>query len=190
VAEVAITFGAGNLAVTGPASPGRLVEGTFGGGVRRDDGGPGRVKLTTPGERVWQWPWGGAPFDWRIGLTDAVPLRLDVQLGAARADLDLSGLRVAELRIRTGAAESRVILPAAAGSTRVDAEGGAAALHFQVPDGVAARIRTKMALGATDIDEARFPRDLLGGWASPDYATASNRVELDLRGGVGSFSVR
>jgi hypothetical protein len=189
-ADVAITFGAGSLTVTGPAAHGHLVDGTFGGGVRREDGGPGRVKLSTPGDQAWQIPWNRPPFDWRIGLTDAVPLRLDLQLGAARADLELTALRLAELRIRTGAAETRVKLPAAAGSTTVSAEGGAAAVHFQVPDGVAARIRSTMAIGATDIDERRFPRDPLGGWASPDFATAANRVELDLRGGVGSFSVR
>jgi hypothetical protein len=47
-----------------------------------------------------------------------------------------------------------------------------------------------MAIGSVDIDEARFPRDTQGGWASPDYAAAANRVELMLQGGLGSIVVR
>jgi hypothetical protein len=82
-----------------------------------------------------------------------------------------------------------VTLPAGAGATTVEAEGGAAAVHFRVPDGAAARIRSTMVLGSTSIDERRFPRDPLGGWSSPDHATAANRVELEFRGGVGSLSV-
>lgn len=189
-ADIAIAFGAGNLTIVGAAAPGHLVDGAFRGGVRREDGGPGRVKLSTPGERIWQLPWDRAPFDWRIGLTAEVPMRLSLETGAARTQADLSGLKVAELRVRTGAADTSIHLPAAGGHTRVDAQGGAAALRFRVPPGVAARIHSTMALGSTDIDTTRFPRDPLGGWASPDFATAEHRVELELSGGVGSVAVR
>jgi hypothetical protein len=114
-----------------------------------------------------------------------------VESGAADSDIDLSGLRVTELRLRTGASGTRVTLPVAAGFTRVDAEGGAAEVRFRVPDGVAARIRSSVALGSTDVDVARFPRNAMGGgWESPDFETAENRVEIEVRGGVGSFSVR
>ena len=45
-----------------------------------------------------------------------------------------------------------------------------------------------MALGSSHIDEATFPRTS-GGYESPDYAGATNRVDLDLQGGVGSIRV-
>ena len=78
-------------------------------------------------------------------------------------------------------------LPAGAGYSRVDAEGGAAAIRFRVPDGVAARIRSSIALGSSDVDVARFPRTATGnGWESPDFASATNRVEIEVRGGMGS----
>jgi hypothetical protein len=187
---VSIQFGAGRLTIAGPADAGHLVDGTFRGGVRREDMGLGRVKLTTPSDRFWEKPWDRVPFEWRIGLTAEVPLRLAVETGAARTEADLSELRVADLRVRTGAAETAIRLPRAAGMTRVDAQGGAAALRFSVPEGVGVTIRTQMALGTVDIDETRFPRDTQGGWASPDYAAAANKVELMLQGGLGSISVR
>ncbi len=187
-AEIMVTFGAGHLAI-GTAGPGMLVDGTYDGGVRAEPGGPGRVRLSPPAPAGLRFD--RAPYAWRTGLTAEVPLRLRVETGAADAEIDLTALRLAELRLRTGASETRVTLPAAAGFTRVDAEGGAAAIRFRVPDGVAARIRTSIALGSTDVDLVRFPRNAAGsGWESPDWETAANRVEIEVRGGVGSVSVR
>jgi hypothetical protein len=189
-AEVMVTFGAGHLRL-GAAAPGMLVDGTFAGGVRVErGGGPGRVRLAPPTPPSG-WTWDRAPYTWTMGVTADVPLRLRVESGAADADLDLSGLRLAELRLRTGASETRVTLPAAAGFTRVDAEGGAATIRFRVPEGVAARIRSSMALGSSDVDAGRFPRMASGGgWESPGFEVAPNRVEIGVRGGVGSVSVR
>jgi len=189
-ADIAVSFGAGRLTISGPADRGHLLDGVFRGGVRREDLGPGRVKLSTPADRVWGMSWDRVPFEWRIGLTAEVPMRLAIETGAAKTEADLSGLLVTDLRVRTGAAETAITLPRSAGLTRVDAQGGMAALRFRVPDGVAASIRSQMALGSVDIDVARFPRDPQGGWSSPDFASAANRVELVLQGGLGSISVR
>ena len=59
---------------------------------------------------------------------------------------------------------------------------------MNVPAGVAARIRSRMALGSSDVDEARFPRTS-NGYESPDFATATNRVDIDVQGGVGSVRI-
>ena len=189
-AEVMVTFGAGHLRI-GPAAGGMLVDGTYAGGVKVErGGGPGRVRLSPPAPPS-SWTWDRAPYLWTMGVSSEVPLRLRVETGAADADLDLGGLRLVELRLRTGASETRIALPAAAGFTRVDAEGGAAAIRFRVPDGVAARIRSSIALGSSDVDAVRFPRNADGsGWESPDFASAANRVEIEVRGGIGSVSVR
>jgi len=187
-AEVMVTFGAGRLAV-GAAAPGMLLDGTYDGGVKVEKAGPGRVRLSPPAPANLSW--NRPPYTWQIGVTAEVPLRLRVESGAAEAELDLARLRLAELRLRTGASETRVTLPSAAGFTRVDAEGGAAALRFRVPEGVAARIRSSMAIGSSDVDTARFPRTPAGdAWESPDFASAANRVEIEFRGGIGSLSVR
>ena len=187
-AEVRVVFGAGKLLV-GPAASGLLVDGTFDGGVSATPAGPGRVRLTTPHPASWSWDWGRAPFDWRLGLTAEVPLRLEVETGASDNELDLSGLRVTDLRLRTGAAQSRVTLPAT-GVTRVSAEGGASQMRFRVPAGVAARVTSTMAIGSTEVDTGRFPRTRDGAaWASPDFDTNPNCVEIAVRGGVGQVTV-
>jgi hypothetical protein len=189
-AEVMVTFGAGHLRI-GTAAAGCLVDGAFGGGVRVErSGGAGRARLSPPTPPTG-WTLSREPYTWDMGVTSEVPLRLRVETGAADAELDLSGLRLAELRLRTGASETRVSLPAAAGVTVVDAEGGATTIRFSVPDGVAARIRSSVVLGSSDIDTVRFPRTAAGdAWESPGFAAAANRVDITVRGGIGSVSVR
>ena len=185
-AEVRISFGAGHLYV-GPAATGKLADGTCSGGAVVSSPAPGRVRLSTPNP---SWNWTYVPFEWNVGLTGEVPMRLEFETGAANSELDLSLLKVTDLRIRTGAAQTKVTLPASAGMTRVEAQGGAAQVRFLVPPGVAARIRSTIALGSTDVDTMRFPRGIDGRtWASPDYETATNRVEIEVSGGAGQVIV-
>lgn len=184
-AAVRIRFGAGTL-MTRPAASGNLVDGEFRGGVEHRTSGPGQVELAQ--DTTYGLPWLDRESAWTVGLTSEVPLDLRLEAGASRTTLDLRDLRVRSLELQTGASETRVLLPRAAGSTQVRAEAGAASLTFEVPSGVAARIRTRMALGSSQVDEARFPR--IGDvYQSVDYGTAANTVDLDLQGGVGSVRV-
>ncbi len=65
---------------------------------------------------------------------------------------------------------------------------GVASVTLEVPTGVAARIRSKMALGSSQVDETRFPRTF-DGYISPDFEGAANRVDITIEGGVGSVRV-
>jgi hypothetical protein len=184
-AKVRIQYGAGEL-TTHAAAAGNLVDGQFVGGVTHRQDGPGRVELrqdTTNG-----WPWFDRRFVWDVGLTPELPMDLRVDGGATRMVLDLRDLKLRSLELHTGASGTRVLLPRAAGATAVRAESGAAELVFEVPAGVGARIRSRMVLGSTQIDEGRFPPTALG-YESLDYASAQNRVDIDVQGGVGSLKV-
>jgi hypothetical protein len=185
-ARVAIKFDAGRLTV-GPARPGNLVDGDFPGGVFHRELGPGSIELEQ--DTTYGVPWLSHDPTWTVGLTGQVPLDLRLEGGASQARLDLGDALLRRLEITTGASETTVMLPRAAGVTDVRAEAGAASHTFVVPTGVAARIRSKVALGSSQVDEARFPR-MGDGFQSMDYATADNRVDLDIEGGVGSVRVR
>lgn len=184
-AGVRIRFGAGTLRVA-RGGPGNLVDGRFEGGVDRRDVGPGRVELAQ--DTTYGMPWIDHGSDWTVGVTGEVPLDLRIEAGAARTELELGDVLLRRLELQTGASETHVRLPAAAGATEVRAETGAASLVIEVPAGVAARIRSRMALGTSQVDEGRFPRTA-DGYASVDYATAANRVDIDVQGGVGSVRV-
>lgn len=185
-ARVRLGFGGGSLTVD-RAPTGVFVAGTFSSGVSVKERGPGDIELVPESSGGAWFPWDGA-LEWRVGLTGEIPLTLRVDGGAYRGSLDLSDLLVRSLEIRTGASETRVTLPRAAGTTTVRTESGAASLSLTVPEGVAAHVRSKMALGNVTVNETRFPR-ASDGWASPDYETAGNRVEISVEGGVGSVRV-
>ncbi|MGC9399247.1 MAG: toast rack family protein [Anaerolineae bacterium] len=191
-AHLRLTYGAGRLSVTGDAAAGTLLEGRFTGGLRhtrrRVDG---RTEVTLrPGTEFWTWiPGFPASREWQLRLTQEIPLSLSVEVGASDTRLDLRSLQVTALDVETGASSVEVWLPKAAGYTRVDVDAGAASVVFRVPENVAARIHTEVALSGVDVDRERFPRTGKV-YLSPNYATAEHRVEIHVEGGVGSLTVQ
>lgn len=184
-ASIQIRFGAGDLAAR-PAAAGMLVDGTFEGGVRTIRTGPNRIELEQ--DTTYGYPWVDHGSRWDVGLTAEVPLDLRLDTGANRTRLDLREVPLRSLEIHTGASETRVVLPRSAGATDVHAEVGAASLTIEVPAGVAARIRSTMVLGSSQVDQARF-LPTAAGFESPDYTTAAHRVDIAISGGVGSVRV-
>jgi hypothetical protein len=197
-ARLTVRHGAGRLEARAGAPAGMLLAGTFGGGLRQQAQRQGNELDVTlqAGDQdwtdwLWPWNWGGPHTrrDWNLALSPEIPLRLSFDTGASESRLDLSELRVTELRINTGASSTEVTLPAQAGHTRARITAGAAAVKVSVPGGVAARIRGHMGAGALNIDPARFPRR--GNvYESDGFEAAANRVELEVEGGAGEISVR
>jgi len=184
--SIRVRFGAGDLRIA-PGIPGTLVSGSFTGGVVYTGGTGGAVDLQPYTEGGWP-NWWDRRLRWDVGLPREIPIDLRVESGAASSTIDLTDLQVRTLELQTGASDSRVLLPRAAGATTMRARSGAASLTIQVPVGVGARVRSRMTVGSTVVDPVRFPRTI-DGYESPDYATAQNRVDIDIEGGVGSLRI-
>jgi hypothetical protein len=202
-ANVRLSFGAGNLSVSAlDASDGALSRMSFEGpaAVRPEpsatlrDGVAEVAYVSRDAGQVWQ----NLPFigrardhaDLGVRLSPNVPLVLNVEAGAADADLDLSRLRVTRLDLLTGAADTRIRLPEAAGLTRAAIKAGCASLDVRIPAGVAADIDVVTGLGEPHIDRARFEPLGNGRYRSVDYATATNRVQIHLELAVGDLTVQ
>ncbi len=191
-ARIRLQYGAGRLSIDGETAPGQLLEGDFAGGVRHSQRwvDENRELKLQAEEAFWTMgPWSPGSRDWRLHLTDAIPLRLEVEAGANEAKLDLRTLRLVELNVETGASSTDIWLPEAAGQTHVDIDAGAASVVLHVPENVAARIQTEVALSSVNVDQQRFPRSGKI-YESPGYATAEHRVAIHVEGGVGSLTVR
>ncbi len=190
-ARVRISHGAGRLVVRSGAGPNELASGTFGGGLEyrsRRAGQSQEVDMRIRDGFSFPWMWGEGLRDWSFGLNGDIPLSLEFKTGASESRLDLSGLNVTDLRLETGASDTRLTLPAAAGQTRARIQAGAASVEVKVPDGVAAKVKVRGGLYSASVDTARFPK---GGddYQSPEYETASNRVDLEIETGAGSVKV-
>jgi hypothetical protein len=193
-ARVRVRHGAGRLRVSAGAAPDALVEGTFTSGLAyrsRRRGEELDVDMSPRSVPFFMapWNWGRQGLGWTFSLNGAIPLALSFETGAGEARLDLSELRVTDLRLQTGASSVHVTLPAHAGHTQARIEAGAASVSIRVPTDVAAQVRFEGGLASVDVDRNRFPRE--GGvYRSPDYDTAQNKVDIEVRAGVGSFDVR
>jgi hypothetical protein len=194
-AHVSIHHGAGRLIISSGAPGGRLVDGRFGGGLdyRVDRAGDlldVRMRIPDQGSR-WAnpWSWGNSGLDWVMALSSGVRLELDLETGAGALEADLGGLRVEKLHLKTGASSSELVLPANAGYTRVELEGGAASVSIRVPPGVAAHIVSRGGASSTTVDPNRFPRTG-DGYRSADYENSPNKVDIFANLGAASLDVR
>lgn len=126
--------------------------------------------------------------DWVFGLNQEIPMSLSLNTGATQGALDLSALRLTEIRLHSGASDLTVILPAQTRYTWVHVESGAAAIRLYVPEGVAAHIRAKDGLAAVQVDEWRFP-PIGRVYESEDYDDAEHRVDIYINAGASNISV-
>lgn len=148
--------------------------------------------------------------DWDLVLPTAVPFDLDVTLNAGSADLDLAdatlegvGLTVnagsatvdlsaAEaadgLSVTVNAGSAGILLPSSALSGSMTVNAGS--ISVCAPDDVALRITTNDNIIATfDLSGAGLTEVSDNVWESPDWASASTRIELSMSANAGSISL-
>jgi hypothetical protein len=184
-ATIRLNFGGGEMHLH-EAPPGKLVAGTFEGGLINQSRSASTIELSPmdPQDVLFC----GHPRIWDLGITSQIPIDLRLDTGANQSVVDLSALRIRRLDFNTGASDTKIRLPAS-GETIANIHCGLASVVVEVPQGVAARIRGKVWLGGTQVDETRFHRLASGEWMSPDYATATNRVDITVDGGFGSARI-
>lgn len=195
-ARVRMQHGAGRLEITGSSLGAELLSGMFRGGLEYQarQGADGLDVDMRPAADVYRtaffpFRWrAGDSLDWQVRLNSGLPLQLEIDTGASAAKLDLLTLHVTELRLSTGASATDIWMPAGCGHTRATVKSGAAAVNIRVPESVAARVRVQSGLAGVTVSR-RFARGE-GGYESPDYATAANKLELFVETGVGAVDIR
>lgn len=191
-ARLRLEHGHGRVQITPGTDPGILLSGTFGGGLRyrsQQTGGVLNIEMQPEVKRVVALPWGGGEvLDWTFHLNNEIPLILDIETGPAADVIDLSGLQVTDLRIKTSLHPCQIILPVPEGVLRGAIESGAGGIILVIPAAASARIRTEGGLTGIQINETRFPR--VGAYhQSEDYDTARHRLDLEIEIGMASLTI-
>ena len=191
-ASLKVSHGAGELNIHSGANTNELAHGSFSGGLdhkaaRNGDRLEVRMK---PVRDFMDFPFFGprAQLDWDVALNPEIPTALTLSLGANKAILDLRDLNITDLKLETGASDTRLTLPAR-GRFSADLDLGAASLEVTIPDSLSARIRASLGAADMQIDESRFPRN--GSYyQSPNYDSAANSVDMTIDAGAASIKIR
>ena len=96
---------------------------------------------------------------------------------------------VPHIALKTGASNTNVTMPAR-GASILDVEAGAASINVRVPETLPARIRAEQGVSSINVDTNRFPRSASGFFQSPNFDTSADRVEVNIKAGLGSISVK
>lgn len=186
-ASLRVNHGAGELRLHSGALSHELARGMFVGGLEHKASRNGdRLEVKMRPARDISFPFIGPRFslDWDVALNPSIPTDLEFNLGANKSVIDLRDMNITGLRFKTGASDSTITLPAS-GRLSADFEIGAASLTLIVPDGIAIRVRATLGAGDMSVDRSRFPQDV-----SPDFDTAANAVDINVKGGACSVRVR
>jgi hypothetical protein len=138
----------------------------------------------------------GGGHKWRIGRLDhdaVVALRagpvwdLDMSLGAAKVDLDLSALTVDRLKLENGAARATIRLGDRGKETIVNIDAGASSIRLEVPESAGCELRVEAPLSSK-----RFPGfEKLGDgeYRTENFSSAERKISVTIHAGVSSIRV-
>ncbi|HWQ12893.1 MAG TPA: DUF5668 domain-containing protein [Roseiflexaceae bacterium] len=192
-ASVDLSLNAGELRLGAMAEPEGLIAGTVplapGERLEREHalrGGEARVRLRAAGAPPVNFGQSMPDALWDLRLSRDLPIQLRIATGAGRAAIDLARLQVTSLDLSAGVGALELTLPER-GRLRATVSAGVGETVVRIPAGMAARIHISGGLGEADVDP-RFVRD--GEYyTSADYATAVDRVDLEISSGVGRVAV-
>jgi hypothetical protein len=124
---------------------------------------------------------------WQLHLSRRVPVDLGVKTGTGKINLDLSRVKLQNLKIENGTGDLKVIFPAGAGTTTAVINSGTGPINLTIPSSVEARIKASSGIGSVSVD-SRFSKDG-NTYTTPGYSSAENRLDITLNQGIGSVNV-
>ena len=195
-ADVEISPGVAELRIDAASESADLVQGTvaFGRGERitadhSKSGDTMHFTLHNDGVPSIWWPGAGSWHNkiWDLKLSRDVPIQLKLNGGVGQSTVDLSHLKVTQLDVNTGVGQSTITLPRM-GQVEATIDAGVGEVTVIIPAGMPARIRVSGGLGQTDVN-GNFQRNG-DEYVSPGYDSATDRVNLQISGGIGRVTVR
>ncbi len=171
------------------------------------------LKAGASGQQWLRLPWAACngATNWQIHLNPEVSSDITAHSNGGNVRLSLAGLAITQLSADTGGGNMDVVLPDKAsdlnvtvktgagnvtvdigsdttGSGSIDAGSGAGNVVVRIPSGIAARIHATTGLGKATIDP-RFNKIGDNTYESPDYESATDRIEITLDSGAGDVIV-
>jgi len=189
--QVEIRMGAGELSIAGGAK--NLLDAEFSYNVPEwkphvdyhVSGGEGRLSIRQP--EGTGGASGNVPYNWDLRLRSGIPLSMDVQMGAGRANLTLGKLSLTGLDLKLGAGETTVDLT---GDWKHDLaariRGGVGRATLRLPRDVGVRVEAEGGIGAINAHDFKKEH---GVFVNEAYGKSPVTLHVDVKGGVGEINL-
>ncbi len=125
---------------------------------------------------------------WDVGIAPDIALDLSMTLDATSSDVDLKALNLTVLNAEANASTFRLVLPASyTGDAKGRIKAAAGNVQVTVPPGAAVRIRIETKAGSRDVPSRFIQKN--GGYETPEYAGAKNRLTLTISANAGRVTI-
>jgi hypothetical protein len=130
---------------------------------------------------------GGSANDWELLLNQRVRWELGFNSGVGDVEIDLTDLRVTDLRVDAGIGTTEVTMPRR-GTIQARVDGGIGDVRIDIPEGMAARISVDRGISGLDI-ASRFQKrgDY---YETSNYDQAESYLNLEIDVGIGNVTIR
>jgi len=147
-----------------------------------------RLKFSMKNKRKGNWDLDADENRATIRLNPNPSWHIDLDMGAGKADFDLTEYNVASLSFEGGAASFKAKMGMPLQETVITAESGMANVEIEIPEEAACRIVIDSGLSSKDFPG--FVKQDDGSYVTENYSETRNRFVIDLEGGLTAFSVR
>jgi hypothetical protein len=174
-----VNYGAGAFTLSGGASDLVAVSSSSQDISRTVDQSGARATVVVSSDTNTVFGVDGRDRQWSVRIPSDVRTSMTLNLGAGDFDVDLSSVKLTRGTINAGASDLTITLPKPTGNVPLKISSGASSVTIIVPAGVAYSVSTTGVLHSVS-----------GPQQSSDYATASDRVSVEVSIAAGSVVIR
>jgi hypothetical protein len=127
-----------------------------------------------------------ADKDWELSLNDNIDLDLSLDTGVGVSVIDVSELKINNLRVDSGVGETTVYLPGS-GQYTVSIDAGVGSVKVYIPSDIAVRLDLDTGLGENSVSGGFYLDN--GFYYTEGFENAENYVEISIDGGIGEIDV-
>ncbi|HTY37182.1 MAG TPA: DUF5668 domain-containing protein [Bacteroidota bacterium] len=133
------------------------------------------------------WNFGGGRNRVDVRLNPEPLWTINLEVGAASGDFDLSPFKVEELRLDAGASSMKIRLGDRAEETRVRVKTGASSTSIEVPESVGCEVHLETALSGKRI--RGFEKMSGNRYQTSNFESAAKKITIDVSAGVSEIRV-
>lgn len=192
--KVDLSFGAGRIYLGATRDEEKLYEAILRYRYRRprvdylfeEEKGEGHLVV----ERVKDFKWFNLSGEdnWRLYLTERVPVDLEINTGAGKFNLNLEKLQVKELTVNAGAGDLEIDLGDY--TSQVELNLGAASVDLNLPRETGIEIRTTGVISKNNFIEAGLKKVADNTYQSENYQQAANKIEIEIAASASNIDLR